>query len=55
MRFHDEKSGLYYEKYEDYIAIFDCDKKSDRIIVPEFIENLPVKRIVKKAFLGHKL
>lgn len=55
MRFHDEKSGLYYEKYEDYIAISDCDKKSDTIVVPEFIEELPVKRIVKKAFLGHKL
>lgn len=53
MRYYDEKLGIYYEIGE-HIVICDAEKKLNEIIIPDTINDIPVKAIAKKAFLGCK-
>ena len=56
MRHYEEKLGLYYEiKGEGKrIVICDADKKLNELSIPDYIDELPVKAVAKKAFLGCK-
>lgn len=55
MRFYSEKLDVYYEKYDDYVAIAEGGHRIEQIVIPQELDGLPVKRIMKKAFLGCKL
>lgn len=45
---------LYYEKNRKHIEIISYDGEDTEVIIPEEIENLPVEKIQKKAFLSKK-
>ena len=40
--------------FDKYIVICDSDKKINETIIPEYINDMPVKTVDKKAFLGCK-
>ena len=65
MRYYDNSLGIYYEIREEtestgssagrkYAVITDADKKINELNVPDFINDIPVRIIAKKAFLGCK-
>ncbi len=57
MRYYEDNLGIYYEPVDDgrSVTILDADKKLGEIVIPELINEIPVKAIAKKAFLGCKI
>ncbi|MCR5420305.1 MAG: leucine-rich repeat domain-containing protein [Lachnospiraceae bacterium] len=60
MKYYDENLKIYYEIKKDsvngtdYAVICDSDKKINEINIPSVINDLPVRKIGKKAFLSCK-
>lgn len=55
MRLFSETLEMYYERYDDHVAIMEGDHMLESALIPESIDDLPVTVIFKKAFLGCKL
>jgi len=55
MRLYSDDLEMYYEKYDDHVAIMEGDHMLESALIPESIDELPVTVIFKKAFLGCKL